>query len=116
VPKSKWMCARKSFLPGSLVTQIIVGLSAGVLLAAVWPEAGMAAGLLGDFFVDALKAIAPVLVLILVCAAITNHKKGSQARMGPVGSPLHRRDVRGGACCRGSKLHVPGHASIDRNP
>ncbi|MCV0429095.1 MAG: serine/threonine transporter SstT [Roseibium sp.] len=74
----------KSFLPGSLVSQIIVGLTAGVLLAAVWPEAGMAAGLLGDFFVDALKAIAPVLVLILVCAAITNHKKGSQARMGPV--------------------------------
>lgn len=74
----------KSFLPGSLVTQIIVGLLAGVLLASVWPEAGQAAGLLGDFFVDALKAIAPVLVLILVCAAITNHKKGSQARMGPV--------------------------------
>ena len=78
------MIAMKSFLPGSLVSQIIVGLVAGVLLAAVWPEAGMAAGLMGDFFVDALKAIAPVLVLILVCAAITNHKKGSQARMGPV--------------------------------
>ncbi|CAD0186262.1 Na(+)/serine-threonine symporter [Ruegeria sp. THAF57] len=40
--------------------------------------------MLGDFFVDALKAVAPVLVLILVCAAITNHKKGSDARMGPV--------------------------------
>lgn len=74
----------KSFLPGSLVSQIIVGLVAGILLATLWPEAGQAVGLLGDFFVDALKAIAPVLVLILVCAAITNHKKGSQARMGPV--------------------------------
>jgi len=71
-------------LKGSLVTQIIVGLIAGVLLAAIWPQAGMAAGLLGDFFVNALKAVAPVLVLILVCAAITNHKKDSQARMGPV--------------------------------
>ncbi|MBO6510699.1 MAG: serine/threonine transporter SstT [Roseibium sp.] len=74
----------KSFLPGSLVSQIIGGLVAGILLATLWPEAGQAVGLLGDFFVDALKAIAPVLVLILVCAAITNHKKGSQARMGPV--------------------------------
>ncbi|MCG7521400.1 serine/threonine transporter SstT [Ruegeria sp. Ofav3-42] len=71
-------------LKSSLVTQIIVGLIAGVLLAAVWPQAGMAMGLLGDFFVDALKAVAPVLVLILVCAAITNHKKDSEARMGPV--------------------------------
>ncbi|WP_214652673.1 serine/threonine transporter SstT [Ruegeria lacuscaerulensis] len=71
-------------LKGSLVTQIIVGLIAGVLLAAVWPQAGMTVGLLGDFFVDALKAVAPVLVLILVCAAITNHKKDSEARMGPV--------------------------------
>jgi len=74
----------KSFLPGSLVSQIIVGLGAGVLLATVWPEAGSAVGILGDFFVDALKAVAPVLVLILVCAAITNHKKDSQAQMGPV--------------------------------
>ncbi len=71
-------------LRGSLVTQIIIGLVAGALLATLWPAAGSSAGLLGDFFVDALKAVAPVLVLILVCAAITNHKKDSEARMGPV--------------------------------
>ena len=71
-------------LRGRLVTQIVVGLVAGVILAAVWPAAGLAVGLLGDFFVGALKAVAPVLVLILVCAAITNHKTDSQARMGPV--------------------------------
>lgn len=71
-------------LRGSLVTQIIIGLVAGALLATLWPAAGSAVGLLGDFFVDALKAVAPVLVLILVCAAITNHKKDSEARMGPV--------------------------------
>ena len=69
---------------GKLVTQIIVGLIAGIILAAVWPEAAMAVSLLGDFFVGALKAVAPVLVLVLVCAAITNHKQDSQARMGPV--------------------------------
>lgn len=74
-----------NFIPkGSLVTQIIIGLIAGILLAAVWPEGAMTAGILGDFFVGALKAVAPVLVLILVCSAITNHKKGSRGRMGPV--------------------------------
>lgn len=71
-------------LKGSLVTQIIIGLIAGILLAAVWPEGAMTAGILGDFFVGALEAVAPVLVLILVCSAITNHKKGSRGRMGPV--------------------------------
>lgn len=71
-------------LRGKLVTQIIVGLIAGVILAAVSTEAGLAVGLLGDFFVGALKAVAPVLVFILVCAAITNHKKENQAQLGPV--------------------------------
>ncbi len=71
-------------LRGSLVTQILIGLILGIILAAVWPSAAVAVSLLGDFFVGALKAVAPVLVLILVCAAITNHKQDSQARMGPV--------------------------------
>lgn len=71
-------------LKSSLVTQIIIGLIAGIILAAVWPDGAAAVGILGDFFVGALKAVAPVLVLILVCAAITNHKKGSRGRMGPV--------------------------------
>ena len=71
-------------LRGTLVTQIIIGLIAGIILAAVSPGAGMAVGLLGEVFVGALKAVAPVLVFILVCAAITNHKKENQARLGPV--------------------------------
>ena len=71
-------------LKSSLVTQIIIGLIAGIILAAVWPAGAAAVGILGDFFVGALKAVAPILVFILVCAAITNHKKGSRGRMGPV--------------------------------
>ncbi len=69
---------------GRLVTQIIVGLVAGIVLAAVWPEGAMAVALLGDFFVRALIAVAPILVFVLVCAAITDHKKENQARLGPV--------------------------------
>lgn len=71
-------------LRGKLVNQIIVGLIAGIILAAVSTEAGLAVGLLGEVFVGALKAVAPVLVFILVCAAITNHKKENQAQLGPV--------------------------------
>ena len=61
---------------GSLVKQIMVGLVAGILVALVSPAAAAAVGLLGTLFVGALKAVAPVLVLILVMASIANHKQG----------------------------------------
>src|SRR5690606_4065636 len=40
--------------------------------------------LLGDIFVNALKAVAPVLVFILVMASIANHRHGTQSKMGRV--------------------------------
>ena len=51
---------------GSLVKQILIGLVLGVLLATVSKPAAVAVGLLGTLFVGALKAVAPVLVLMLV--------------------------------------------------
>ena len=68
----------------SLVKQIIIGLVLGVLLALVSKEAGLAVGLLGALFVGALKAVAPVLVFVLVVAAITQHKRGSDAFIKPI--------------------------------
>lgn len=68
----------------SLVTQIVIGLVAGTLLALASPEAGAAAGLLGTVFVSALKAVAPVLVLVLVAAAIANHRRGAQSGIRPI--------------------------------
>ena len=59
---------------GSLVKQILVGLVLGVLLALVSKPAAIATGLLGTLFVGALKAVAPVLVLMLVMASIANHQ------------------------------------------
>ena len=53
--------------PG-LVAQIVIGLVAGIVLALLSPRAGAAVGLLGTIFVSALKAVAPVLVLVLVVA------------------------------------------------
>ncbi|MGK4430130.1 serine/threonine transporter SstT, partial [Yersinia enterocolitica] len=54
---------------GSLVKQILVGLIAGIILALVSTQAALAVGLLGTLFVGALKAVAPVLVLMLVMAS-----------------------------------------------
>ncbi|MGB6241575.1 MAG: serine/threonine transporter SstT [Castellaniella sp.] len=69
---------------GSLVTQILIGLIAGVLLAYVSPDTAQAVGLLGGLFVSALKAVAPLLVFVLVAASIANHKQGAQTRLGPI--------------------------------
>ena len=48
----------------SLVKRIIAGLAAGAVLALVLPGAS-AIAILGDVFVGALKAIAPLLVFFL---------------------------------------------------
>ncbi len=69
--------------PG-LVTQIVIGLLAGIVLALLWPTGAAAVGLLGTVFVSALKAVAPVLVLVLVAASIANHRHGQQTRLRPV--------------------------------
>lgn len=61
---------------GSLVQQIVVGLTLGILLALLSPSSALAVGLLGTLFVGGLKAVAPVLVLLLVMASITNHQQG----------------------------------------
>lgn len=69
---------------GSLVKQILVGLIAGIILALVSTQAAMAVGLLGTLFVGALKAVAPVLVLMLVMASIANHKQGQKTSIRPI--------------------------------
>lgn len=63
---------------GSLVKQILIGLVLGILLALVSKPAAEAAGLLGTLFVGALKAVAPILVLMLVMASIANHQHGQK--------------------------------------
>lgn len=69
---------------GSLVKQILVGLALGILLAWVSKPAALAAGLLGTLFVGALKAVAPVLVLMLVMASIANHRHGQKTNIRPI--------------------------------
>ncbi|OIN13844.1 serine/threonine transporter SstT [Oceanisphaera psychrotolerans] len=69
---------------GSLVTQILIGIIAGTLLAVASPATATSVGLLGSLFVSALKAVAPVLVFVLVASSIANHKQGNQTSIKPI--------------------------------
>lgn len=68
----------------SLISQIAIGLVLGIALALVAPGATKSVALLGDLFIAGLKAVAPILVFVLVAAAIANHKKGQPTHIRPV--------------------------------
>ncbi len=72
------------FFKGSLVKQILVGLVAGILLAWLAPEVAKMMSLLGTLFISALKAVAPILVWVLVMASIANHRQGQKSNIRPV--------------------------------
>jgi serine/threonine transporter len=69
---------------GSLVLQIAIGIVAGVGLALLSPQAAKSTMLLGNLFVQALKAVAPVLVLVLVASAIANRRASHTAQLRPI--------------------------------
>jgi serine/threonine transporter len=68
----------------SLVSQIVVAIILASLLAVISPESAKAFGMLGSLFVSALKAVAPILVLVLVTSAIANQKIDSSAELKPI--------------------------------
>lgn len=67
-----------------LVPLIIIGLILGVLIGWLAPSAGIALGILGTLFVGALKAVAPILVFVLVLAAISKQRSGNEVFVKPV--------------------------------
>lgn len=71
-------------LGGNLVLRIAVGLVLGVLLALLHEEWAKDVGVLGQFFVKSLRAIAPILVFSLVLSAIANKDVGSDSRLKPI--------------------------------
>ncbi|MFI8336701.1 serine/threonine transporter SstT [Pseudomonas taetrolens] len=68
----------------SLVTQIVIGLIAGILLAWLAPAGALSVAFIGKLFVSALKAVAPILVFVLVMASIANHKHGQETHIRPI--------------------------------
>lgn len=69
---------------GNLILRIAIGIVAGVALALAWPDAASSAMLLGNLFVQALKAVAPVLVLVLVASALANQEADNNAQLRPI--------------------------------
>ena len=72
------------FLQASLVKQILIGLILGIALAYLAPEAAKASAFLGSLFISALKAVAPLLVFVLVMSAIANQDIETKAHIKPV--------------------------------
>lgn len=60
----------------SLVLRIVAGIIIGLILALIAPEGLSGLAILGDLFVEALKAVAPVLVFVIVINAIASHVSG----------------------------------------
>ncbi|NUF48529.1 serine/threonine transporter SstT [Gilliamella sp. App6-5] len=69
------------YLKVGLIPQILLGLIFGIILAAVSKDTALGMSLIGGLFINALKSVAPILVLILVIASISNHQHGKQANM-----------------------------------
>ena len=65
----------------SLPQRIVIGLVIGTLLGLFLPNASWI-GIFGSMFVGALKAIAPVLVFILVLASLSHSQAGFDRRFG----------------------------------
>lgn len=65
----------KKWVETPLVLRILAGLIIGAILGLIVPK-WTAIGILGEVFVGALKAIAPLLVFVLVISALANAKGG----------------------------------------
>ena len=65
----------------SLVKQILIGLVLGLIVALYAPDLASRVALFGTLFVGALKAVAPLLVLVLIMSAISSQKQGVETNM-----------------------------------
>ena len=68
----------------NIVNQIIIAIVLGIGLAIISPDIAKSFSILGSLFVNALKAVAPILVLVLVASSIANQKANSDANLTPI--------------------------------
>ncbi len=66
-----------------LIKRIAIGVVIGLFLGLLLPKLSLI-GLLGQMFVGGLKAIAPLLVFVLVANALSQHEEGQKSNMSTV--------------------------------
>jgi serine/threonine transporter len=64
----------------SLIKRILIGIVIGAILGVAIPSWTWLE-ILGDLFVNSLKAIAPLLVFMLIMSSMSKHEKGAQTHM-----------------------------------
>ncbi|RXJ69369.1 serine/threonine transporter SstT [Halarcobacter ebronensis] len=69
---------------GNLVLQIIVGIVLGIIVSMLSKDLAASVSILGSLFVKALKAIAPILVFVLVTSAIATKEPGVETKIKPI--------------------------------
>lgn len=74
----------KKYMETTLIKLIIIGLIIGILIALCVPAAVPAVSVLGDFFVKALKGVAPILVFVLVMNAMAQKNSDASSSMRPI--------------------------------
>ncbi|WP_033153215.1 serine/threonine transporter SstT [Streptococcus equinus] len=67
----------------SLIKRIIIGVILGFILGMTVPKLS-GIGILGDLFVGGLKAVAPLLVFVLVASALSQNEKGQKTNMSTI--------------------------------
>ena len=63
-----------------LIQRILIGMSIGLVLGLTVPQFTVI-GILGNLFVGALKAVAPILVFVLVMSSLASAKSGTKSNM-----------------------------------
>ncbi|QPT39023.1 Na(+)/serine-threonine symporter [Oligella ureolytica] len=73
-----------TFLRGSLVKQVLAALILGAIIGVLLPAVALKLTILGTIFIGALKSVAPILVFILVMAALASQDINTSSNMRPV--------------------------------
>lgn len=101
-----------AYLRLGLVPLIVLALVIGTIIGVVAPSFGLSLGILGSIFVGALKAVAPILVFVLVLAAVSNQRIGADSRIKPIIFSLFGGYIFGSiGRCR-CKFYVPNRTGL----